>query len=179
MTYRIRNRKSGLLALGKYRSLWIRGIQARYKPRQWRSLLHDFCNVWWVGMSTIWEMIYQIIQIYRANMLLCPRLLRTVGSLFKVVDAVCGISHTCTANCAVLELRHNTTCVLREVIDENRCRNNTREKNNKKKNNYRVAEHGCSKAIFNINSVQFNSCSLTYWLKASTNAFKIIADMEV
>jgi hypothetical protein len=76
-----------------------------------------------------------------------------VGSPFKVVDAVCGISHTCgTANCAVLELRHNTKYVLREVIDENRYRNNTREKNNKKKNNYRVAEYGCSKAVFNINS---------------------------
>ena len=125
-------------------------------------------------------MIYQIIQIYRANMLLCARLLRTVGSLVKVVDAVCGISHTCgTGNCAVLELRHNTTHVLREVIDENRYRNNTREKNNKKKNNYRVAEHECSKAAFNINSVQFNSCSLTCWLKASTNAFKIITNMKV
>jgi len=67
-------------------------------------------------------------------MLLCARLLRTVGSLFKVVDAVCGISHTCgTENCAVLELKHNTTYVLREVTDENRRRNNTREKNNKKK----------------------------------------------
>ena len=101
-------------------------------------------------------------------MLLCARLLRTVGSPFKVVDAVCGISHTCgTANCAVLELRHNKMYVLREVIDENRYKNNTREKNNKKKNNYRVAEHGCSKAVFNINSVHFNSCFLTCWLKAS------------
>jgi hypothetical protein len=91
-------------------------------------------------------------------MLLCARLLRIVGSPFKVVDAVCGISHTCgTANCAVLELRHNTTYVLCEVIDENRYRNNTREGG---KNNYRVAEHGCSKAVFKINSIQFNSIAV-------------------
>jgi len=125
-------------------------------------------------------MVYQIIQIYRANMLLCARLLRTVGSPFKVVDAVCWISHTCgTENCAVFELRHKTTYVLREVTDQNRYRNNAREKNKKKKNNYRVAEHGCSKAVFNSNSVQFNSCSLPCWLKASTNVFQIFCNIKV
>jgi hypothetical protein len=54
-------------------------------------------------------------------MLLYERLLRTVGSPFKAVGRLLqNITHFGTAKCAVLGLRHNTTYVLGEVIDENR-----------------------------------------------------------